>query len=323
MGQLVNNRTGKKVAIIGAGAVGATAAFSLAMTGTCHRILLYDIVPEVAIGKAIDIAQATNFSPRGTIIEAAIKPEELKDCDVVVITAGVPRKAEMTRADLLNINAGIVKEVTGYIKEYSPNAIILCVSNPLDVMTYVVHKVTGWDRNRVIGMGGALDSSRMAYQVRQKTNFGAGQVRAMVIGDHGEKMIPYPEVSNIGGIPLEKILSKEALDDIADKTKNGGAEIVKYLKTSAYYAPGRAISIMVEAILSDEERVIPSCVMLDGEYGYKDVTVGVPAVIGANGIEKIIELEFDDDMREKFDIAVKNIEKNINILKDGGFFDDM
>jgi malate dehydrogenase len=163
----------------------------------------------------------------------------------------------------------------------------------------------------------------MAYQVRQKTNFGAGQVRAMVIGDHGEKMIPYPEVSNIGGIPLEKILSKEDLADIADKTKNGGAEIVKYLKTSAYYAPGRSISIMIEAILSDEERVIPSCVMLDGEYGYTDVTVGVPAVIGANGIEKIIELEFDADTKEKFDAAVKNIEGNINILKESGFFDDL
>jgi len=321
MGKLVNNRTGKKVAIIGAGAVGATAAFSLAMTGTCHRILLYDIVPEVAIGKAIDIAQATNFSPRGTIIEAAIKPQDLKDCDVVVITAGVPRRAEMTRADLLNINAGIVKEVTGYIKEYSPNAIILCVSNPLDVMTYVVHQVTGWDRNRIIGMGGALDSSRMAYQVRQKTNFGAGQVRAMVIGDHGEKMIPYPEVSNIGGIPLEKILSKEDLADIADKTKNGGAEIVKYLKTSAFYAPGRSISIMVEAILSDEERVIPSSVMLDGEYGYKDISVGVPVVLGARGVHQIIELELDDELKAKFKTSVDSIQEGIDILTQNGFFE--
>jgi len=312
--------TGKKVAIIGAGAVGAAAAYSLAFTGTCHRILLYDIVPEVAIGKAIDIAQSTMYSPRGTVVEAAVKPEDLKDCDVVVITAGVPRKKEMTRADLLNINAGIVKEVTGYIKEHSPNAIILCVSNPLDVMTYVVHKVTGWDRNRVIGMGGALDASRMAYQIRNKTGFGAAQIKPMVLGDHGENMIPYPEITNVGGVPLEQIVSKEDMDEIVAKTKDGGAEIVKYLKTSAFFAPGRAISIMVEAILSDEEKVIPSCAMLNGEYGYDDVTVGVPCVIGANGIEKIIELQFDDETKEKFAKSVASVKENIAILEESGFF---
>ncbi|MBU1668902.1 malate dehydrogenase [bacterium] len=312
---------GRKVAIVGAGAVGASAAYALALSGTCHEILLYDIVPEVAIGKAIDIAQSTNYSPRGTVVRAAVKPEDLKDCDVVVITAGVPRRKEMTRADLLNINAGIVKEVSGYIKTYSPNAVILCVSNPLDVMTYVVHQVTGWERNRIIGMGGALDSSRMAYQIYQKTGFGAAQVRAMVIGDHGENMIPYPEITNVGGVPLSQIISKEDMDDIVAKTKDGGAEIVKYLKTSAFYAPGRAISAMVESILSDEEKVIPSCAMLDGEYGYSDVTVGVPCVIGANGIRKIIELEFDEATKAKFAKSVASIKENIAILRDGGFFD--
>ncbi len=312
--------TGKKVAIIGAGAVGAAAAYSLAFTGTCHRILLYDIVPEVAIGKAIDIAQSTNYSPRGTVVEAAVKPEDLKDCDVVVITAGIPRKKEMTRADLLNINAGIVKEVTEYIKEYSPNAIILCVSNPLDVMTYVVHKVTGWERSRIIGMGGALDASRMAYQIRNKTGFGASQIKPMVLGDHGENMIPYPEITNVGGVPLDQIVSKEDMEEIIAKTKDGGAEIVKYLKTSAFFAPGRAISIMVEAILSDEEKVIPSCAMLNGEYGYDDVTVGVPCVIGANGIEKIIELKFDENTKAKFAKSVASIKENIAILEESGFF---
>ena len=312
---------GRKVAIVGAGAVGASAAYALALSGTCHEILLYDLIPEVAIGKAIDIAQSTNYSPRGTVVRAAVKPEDLKDCDVVVITAGVPRRKEMTRADLLNINAGIVKEVSGHIKTYSPNAVILCVSNPLDVMTYVVHQVTGWDRNRIIGMGGALDSSRMAYQIYQKIGFGAAQVRAMVIGDHGENMIPYPEIANVGGVPLSQIISKEDMDDIVAKTKDGGAEIVKYLKTSAFYAPGRAISAMVESILSDEEKVIPSCAMLDGEYGYSDVTVGVPCVIGANGIEKVIELEFDEATKAKFAKSVQSIKDNIAILKDGGFFD--
>lgn len=313
--------TGKKVAIIGAGAVGATAAYTLAFTGTCHRILLYDIVPEIAIGKAIDIAQSTNYSPRGTVVEAAVKPEDLTDCDIVVITAGVPRKKDMTRADLLTINASIVKEVTGHIKKYSPNAIILCVSNPLDVMTYVIHKETGWDKNRIIGMGGALDSSRMAYQIRRKTGFGASQIKPMVLGDHGEHMLPYPDIANVGGVPLSQIISKEDMNEIVEKTKDGGAEIVKYLKTSAFYAPGRAISVMVEAILSDEEKVIPSCVMLDGEYGYSDVTVGVPAVIGANGIERIIELDFDDETKIKFAKSVESIQENIQILRDIGFFD--
>jgi len=311
--------TGKKVAIVGAGAVGASAAYALALSGSCHEILLYDIFPEVAIGKAIDIAQATNYAPRGTVVRAAVKPEDIKDCDVVVITAGVPRKAEMTRADLLNINAGIVKEVTEHIKNYSPNAIILCVSNPLDVMTYVIHQVTGWDKKRIIGMGGALDSSRMSYQIYQKTGFAAAQTRSIVIGDHGENMIPYPEVTGVGGMPLTQILSQEDIDDIVYKTKNGGAEIVKHLKTSAFYAPGRSISMMVEAILGDEGKVIPSCAMLEGEYGHSDVTVGVPCVIGANGVEKIIELEFDDVMKEKFAKSVNSI--NIAILRDGGFFD--
>ena len=313
--------TGKKVAIVGAGAVGATAAFSLALTGVCHRILLYDIMPEVAIGKALDIAQSTNYSPRGTVVEAAIKPEDMKDCDVVVITAGMPRKKDMTRADLLNINAGIVKEVTEHIKKYSPNAIILCVSNPLDVMTYVVHKVTGWDKNRIIGMGGALDASRMAYQIRAKTGFGSAQIKPMVLGDHGENMIPYPDISTVGGIPLDQIVSREDLDEIIAKTKDGGAEIVKYLKTSAYFAPGRAISIMVEAILSDEEKVIPCSAMLMGEYGYTDVTVGVPCVVGANGVEKVIELDLDDETKVKFAKSVNSIRESIAILTESGFFD--
>jgi len=311
---------GRRVGIIGAGAVGASAAYALALSGTCKEIILYDIVPEIAIGKAIDIAQSTNYAPRGTIVKAAIKPEDVKDCDVVVITAGVPRKKEMTRADLLNINAKIVKEVSQNIKEYSPNAVVLCVSNPLDVMTYVVHKITGWDKNRIIGMGGALDSARMAYQIFKKVGFGEAQTRAMVIGDHGENMIPYPQITNVGGVPLTQIVSKEDLDEIVTKTKEGGAEIVKYLKTSAFYAPGRAISAMVESILSDEDKVIPSCAMLDGEYGYKDVTIGVPCVIGASGIKKVIELDLDEDTKAKFAKSVESIKSGIKILEDSGFF---
>ncbi len=311
---------GRKVGIVGAGAVGATAAYSLAMMGTCHEIVLYDIVPDVAIGKAIDIGQATAYSPRGTIVTAAETPSDMKDCDIVVVTAGVPRKGDMTRADLLNINAKIITDVTDNIKKYSPNAIILCVANPLDIMTYVIHKLTGWERNRIIGMSGALDGARMSYQIQKKVGYGSGQVRSIVIGDHGEKMIPYPEISAVGGVPLDQILGKTDMADVIEKTRFGGAEIVKHLKTSGYYAPGRAISVMVEAILDDSRIVMPSSVLLDGEYGYRDVTLSVPVVLGSKGVEKIIELELDDTMKEKLALSVESIQSNINILKDEGFF---
>jgi malate dehydrogenase len=310
---------GRKVGIVGAGFVGATAAYSLTMLGTCHEVILYDIVPEVAIGKAIDIGQSVNYSSKGTIVTAATTPSEMRDCDIVVITAGVPRRREMTREDLLMINAKIIKEVVRDIKEYSPNAIILCVSNPLDVMTYLVHKETGWEKNRIIGMAGALDSSRMAYQIHKKVGYGSGQTRAMVIGDHGQNMIPWPEISAVGGVPLDQLISREDMDDIIQKTKEGGAEIVKYLKTSAYYAPGRAISAMVEAILDDSRKVFPSAAMLDGEYGYSDIVVGVPVVLGARGVEEVIEIELDEDKKEKFAKSIASIRESIAILKKNNF----
>jgi malate dehydrogenase len=312
---------GRKVGIVGAGFVGATAAYSLAIKGTCHEVVLYDINPDVAIGKALDIGQSTSYSPKGTIVTAAKDASGLSDCDIVVITAGVPRRREMTRADLLLINAKIMKDVVGNIKKYSPNAIILCVSNPLDIMNYVVHKLTGWQRNRIVGMAGALDGARMAYQINQKVGYGAGQTRAMLIGDHGQNMIPLPEISAIGGVPLDQIISKEDMAGIIDRTKNGGAEIVKHLGTSAYYAPGRAISVMVEAILDDSRIVMPSSVILDGEYGYKNISVGVPVVLGANGVEKIIELDLDEELKAKFKISVDSIQEGINILKENNFFE--
>ena len=312
---------GRKVGIVGAGFVGATAAYSLTMTGTCHEVILYDINADVAKGKAIDIGQSTSYSPQGTIVTAAETAADLKDCDIVVITAGVPRRSEMTRADLLMINAKIMKDVVGNIVKYSPNAIILCVSNPLDIMTYVVHKLTGWDRSRIIGMAGALDGARMAYQINQTVGYGSGQTRAMLIGDHGQHMIPMPEISAVGGVPLNQIISKEDMVGIIERTKDGGAEIVKHLGTSAYYAPGRAISVMVEAMLDNSKIVMPSSVMLDGEYGYKDITVGVPVVLGSKGVEKIIELDLDEETKAKFKISVDSIQEGVDILKENGFFE--
>jgi len=311
---------GRRVGIIGAGMVGATAAYSLVMMGTCHRVILYDIAPDVAKGKAIDIGQSTCYSPKGTVVEAAEDISGVKNCDIVVITAGVPRKSDMTRADLLMINAGIMKDIVEGIKQHSPNAIILCVSNPLDVMTYVIKKLTGWDRSRVIGMAGALDGARMAYQIQKTVGYGSGQTRAMILGEHGQHMIPYPEISTVGGVPLKQLISDKAMEGIIARTKEGGAEIVKYLGTSAYYAPGRSVSVMVEAILDDNRIVMPSSVILEGEYGYNDIAVGVPVVLGARGLHEVIELNLDEPMKAKFKEAIESIRENIDILHTKGFF---
>ncbi len=312
--------SGRKVGIIGVGAVGATAAYTLSMMGTCHEIVLFDIASGVAYGKSIDIAQASYYAPQGTIVNAVDTLDEMKDCNIIVITAGVPRKGDMTRADLLLINAKIIKDVTTTIKKSSPDAIIICVSNPLDVMTYVISQITQWSSNRIIGMAGALDGSRMAYQIQKKTGYSAKQTGSLVIGDHGENMIPMPQNISVGDIPLTQLVSQKDMEDIINRTKNGGAEIVKYLGTSGYYAPGRAIAHMVEAILNDSKTIIPSSVLLNGEYGYNDICVGVPVVLGSKGVESIIELDLDENTKQKFNTSIQSIKEGINILKENNFF---
>jgi len=313
--------TNRKVGIIGAGAVGATAAYSLAMMGTCKEIVLFDIAEGVAKGKAIDIAQATHYAPQPTIITAAESPADVKDCDIVVITAGVPRKGDMTREDLLMINAKIIKSVTEDVMKYSPNAIIVSVSNPLDVMTYAISRITGWESNRIVGLAGALDGSRMAYQIYQKLGYGSGQTGALVIGDHGQNMIPLPHKVHVGDVPATDLLSDEEFQEIIERTKNGGAEIVSHLGTSGYYGPGRAIAHMVEAILNDSRTVVSCSVRLNGEYGYENVTVGVPVVLGKNGVEEIIPMTLGTKTREKFKTSVESIQEGIAVLEKNGFFD--
>jgi malate dehydrogenase len=311
----------RRVGIVGAGAVGATAAYTLSMMGTCREIILFDIAEGVAKGKAIDIAQASFYAQQGTTIIAAENASDIKDCDIVIITAGVPRKGDMTRADLLMINAKITKEVVENIKENSPDAIIICVSNPLDVMTYVTQQITGWDSSRIIGLAGALDGSRMAYQINQLTGYATNQTGSLVIGDHGENMIPLPQRVSVGDIPLTELVSKEDMEGIIERTKFGGAEIVKYLGTSGYYGPGRAIAYMVETILNDSKAIISCSTILNGEYGYDDVAVGVPIVLGMSGVEKVIELDLDKETKEKFAVSVNSIKDGINILKENNFFD--
>ena len=310
----------KRVGIIGVGAVGATAAFTMALQNTCNELILFDIATGVAKGKAIDIAQASYYSQKSTTVKSVEDITDVKDCDIVVITAGVPRKGDMTRADLLMINAKIIKDVTLNIKKSSPNAIIICVSNPLDVMTYVISKLTSWGQNRIIGMAGALDGSRMAYQINQKTNISMQQTGSLVIGDHGENMIPLPNRISVGDTQLSELLSSSDMEEIITKTKNGGAEIVGHLGTSGYYGPGRAIAFMVETILSDAKKIVPCSVLLKGEYGYNNVSVGVPVVLGANGVESIIEINLDDNTKVKFKTSVNSIQESINILEENNFF---
>ena len=312
--------TKRKVGIIGAGAVGATAAFSLSMMGTCGEIVLFDIAEGVAKGKAIDIGQSTHYAPNSTVITAAQSPADVSECDIVVITAGVPRKGDMTREDLLMINAKIMKSVVEDVMKYSPNAVIICVSNPLDVMTYVIGQMTGWDRSRIVGLSGALDGARMAYQIYNKLGYGAGQIGTLVIGDHGQHMIPLPQEVQVGSVDVSELLSQKDMEEIIERTKNGGAEIVKHLGTSGYYAPGRAIAYMVEAILNDAKVVVAASALLEGEYGHSDVAVGVPVILGKQGVEKIIEMKLDDETKAKFATSVESIKEGISVLRQNDFF---
>jgi malate dehydrogenase len=310
----------KRVGIIGVGAVGATAAYTMVLNNICNELILFDIAKGIAKGKAIDIAQASYYSSNSINIKAVEDISDVKNCDIVVITAGVPRKNNMTREDLLMINAKIIKEVVLSIMKSSPNAIIICVSNPLDVMTYVISRITSWGQKRVIGMAGALDGSRMAYQINKKTNISMQQTGCLVIGDHGENMIPLPNKISIGDTPLDEILSSQDMEDIIEKTKNGGAEIVGHLGTSGYYGPGRAITFVVDTILSNAKKIVPSSVLLKGEYGYNDIVIGVPVVLGANGIESIIEIKLDKNTKEKFANSINSIQKSISILEKNNFF---
>jgi len=313
---------GKRVGIIGAGNVGATVAYSLAMLGSCHEIILRDNKIDVARGKALDMSQAASAVRSHTIVSVAETMEDLTNCDVVVITAGSPRLPGMSRDDLLMINANITKEVVMGVAKYSPNAIIIMVSNPLDAMTYVALKESGFDRSRVIGMAGILDSSRMAAFIQEKLGYGGGQIRASVMGGHGDDMVPLPRYSTVAGVPLTDVLSEDEIKEIVVRTRHGGAEIVGHLKTgSAYYAPAKSTSIMVEAILKDTKQIHPCAVYLDGEYGYSNVVSGVPVMLGANGAEKIIEVTLNDSEKDMFKKSCDSVDYLINTLNKNNFFE--
>ncbi|GAX87319.1 malate dehydrogenase [Lebetimonas natsushimae] len=305
-----------KVSIIGAGNVGSIVGYSLAMQGLAHEIILVDRDTDRAKGKALDMSHAASAVRSHSIVRAAESYEDVRGSKVIIITAGFPRKPGMTREDLLLKNAEIMKDVVDNLKSVAPDAVIIVVSNPLDAMTYAALKIGGFPRNQVLGMAGILDSARMAYFIYEKLGYGAGQIRASVIGGHGDFMVPLPKYSTVAGVPLSDLLSQKEIEEVVERTKHAGAEIVGYLKTgSAYFAPGKSTAIMVEAILKDSKQIFPCAVLLDGEYGVKNVVNGVPVMLGSNGAEKVIEVTLDPCERELFRRSTDAVKEMIDVLE--------
>lgn len=307
----------KTIGIVGVGNVGSTLAFTLATKNICSTLLLKDLRENFVQAMALDISQATNAARSKTITKACLKNEEFKDCDVVVITAGIARKPGMSRDDLLLTNAKIMTSVINDILPNNKNAIFIIVSNPLDVMVYTALKASNLPRNKVIGMAGILDSARMSHFIFEKIGYGQGQIEASVMGGHGDDMVPLADFSTVAGVKLDELLSKEDVDDIVNKTKNGGAQIVKLLETgSAYYAPAYSTTLMIEAILEDKKKIYPCAIMLEGEYGYENIVSGVPVMLGSNGVEKVIELNLKEEQKKQFAKSVSSVQELVDILKE-------
>ena len=291
-----------KVSIIGAGNVGSSCAEYISLKSIASEVVLLDIKEGLAEGKALDLSQtSTTLGFNTRIIGATNDFSVTSDSDVVVITSGVPRKPGMTREELIGINAEIVKSVVDKILINSPNTIIIVVSNPMDTMTYLSLKVSGLIKNRIIGMGGALDSSRFKTYLSMALNKPASDIHGMVIGGHGDTtMIPLTRLATYNGLPVSSFLSKQKISEISKSTMVGGATLTKLLGTSAWYAPGASVSYLVDSILNDQKKIIPCSVFLEGEYGQKDICIGVPCIIGKNGVDSILEIELDNDETEKF-----------------------
>tara|TARA_B100001029_G_scaffold178827_1_gene186444 strand:+ start:413 stop:1351 length:939 start_codon:yes stop_codon:yes gene_type:complete len=285
----------KKVAVIGAGNVGATCAFVLAERKVGEVVLL-DIYEGFAKGKALDMSQGGRVLNYDGRVTGTKNYEDIANSDVVVVTSGFPRQPGMTREDLIGKNADIVSQVGEGIRRHAPNSIVVMVTNPLDLMTYHMQKVTGFEHNRVVGQAGILDSARMTHFIAQAVGCSNEDVQAMVLGGHGDTMVPLPRYTTVNGIPVSQLLGNEEVEAICQRTASGGGEIVKLLeKGSAFYAPGSAAAIMAESILDDRKRVLPCSTYLSGEYGMDDIYIGVPVVLGKNGVERIIELELAEN----------------------------
>ena len=291
-----------KVSVIGAGNVGATAADVMATRSICSEIVLLDIKEGFAEGKALDIMQTSTTRGFDTIVKGTTGDySKTKNSDVVVITSGMPRKPGMSRSELIGINAKIVKTVTSNVLDHTKNPVIVVVSNPMDTMTYLTIKTSGLHKSRIIGMGGALDSSRFKTYISKALNKPANDIHGMVIGGHGDKtMIPLSRFASYNGLPITNFLNTNQIESVVSSTMVGGATLTKLLGTSAWYAPGAAISYLVESVLNDSKRIIPCSVFLEGEYGQSDLCIGVPCIVGKNGIEEILDLKLNDEEKLKF-----------------------
>ncbi|WP_106830805.1 malate dehydrogenase [Parabacteroides pacaensis] len=307
-----------KVTVVGAGNVGATCANVLAFHEIADEVVMLDVKEGVSEGKAMDMMQTAQLLGFDTkVVGCTNDYAKTANSDVVVITSGIPRKPGMTREELIGVNAGIVKSVAGNILQYSPNAIIVVISNPMDTMTYLSLKSLGLPKNRIIGMGGALDSSRFKYFLSQALGCNANDVEGMVIGGHGDTtMIPLARLATYKGIPVSTLLSAEKLQEVVNSTMVGGATLTKLLGTSAWYAPGAAGAFVVESIIRDQKKMIPSCVALEGEYGQEDICIGVPAIIGRNGVEKVVELDLTAEEKELFEKSAAAVRKTNSVLKE-------
>lgn len=305
----------KKISIIGAGFVGATAAH-WAAEKELGNVVLVDILEGIPQGKALDLSQASPVEGFDAKVIGSNGYEETIDSDVVIVTSGVPRKPGMSREDLLEINKKIIGSVVAEVVKKSPQAILIMVTNPLDTMTYLAFKRSGLPKQRVMGMAGILDTARFKAFIAMELNVSVEDIQALLLGGHGDEMVPLPRYTTISGIPLSQLLPKETIDRLVDRTRKGGGEIVNLLKTgSAFYAPSAAAIQMTEAILKDKKRILPCCVYLDGEYGLKDICFGVPVKLGANGVESIIELQLTEEEKKLVAKSAESVKKSIMELK--------
>lgn len=305
-----------KITIIGAGNVGATTAQRIVDNELANEVVLVDIVEGIPQGKGLDMYEATPITGVDVKVIGTNGYDETANSDIIIITAGVARKPGMSREDLLNTNFGIVKEATLKSIEKSPNAIIIVVTNPLDVMAYTAWRVSGFERHRVIGMAGVLDTARFRTFIAMELNVSVEDVYAFVLGGHGDDMVPLVRYTTVAGIPISELLPKEKIEQLVKRTREGGAEIVSYLKTgSAYYAPSAAIVEMVKSIVKDKKRILPCSVLLQGEYGLNDVFIGVPVKLGRRGVEQIIELKLTEEERQALYASANRVKKIIDSLK--------
>jgi malate dehydrogenase len=305
----------KRVTVIGAGNVGATAAQRLAEKQLCD-VVLVDIVEGIPQGKALDLTEAAAIEKHDSHLTGTNGYDETVDSDIVIITAGIPRKPGMSRDDLISTNAGIVRNVTQEVASRSPEAIIIVVSNPLDAMCHVAYDSCGFPKQRVIGMAGVLDSARFRAFISMELNVSVENTHAFVLGGHGDTMVPLPRYSTVAGIPITELLAKDRIDALVDRTRNGGAEIVGLLKTgSAYYAPASAAVEMAEAILKDKKKILPCAAYLQGEYGIQDLYIGVPVKLGAGGAEEIIEISLTEEEQQALKKSADSVQELKDLLK--------